>query len=236
MEKTLYKVNPGKQSVVGEGDKQFYCYAIETPVITEDDELSDVISRFVSPITKKGDIIFVSEKMIACIQGRSIPLYSIKAGFWAKLLSGFVTKTPAGIGLGMPQTMQCAIDECRLFRILFAAAIGLFGKTIGFDGWFYKIAGPAAAAIDGPCSWTIYPYNHSVVLAPKEPDKTAEGISAQLGDIPVLIVDINDLGGSILGRSHDIADEQMLLGLLKQNPLGQASQSTPIGVLRAVNN
>ena len=57
----------------------------------------------------------------------------------------------------------------------------------------------------------------------------SETIKAQ-----VAIVDINDLGGSILGTSQRDMDRNTLLGILKDNPLGQSSEQTPIGIIREV--
>lgn len=45
-------------------------------------------------------------------------------------LSAHVTKTPHGIGLGMPETMEMALREVGSLRILFAAAISVIGKKI----------------------------------------------------------------------------------------------------------
>ncbi|MFR3992055.1 MAG: hypothetical protein ACLTY5_05725 [Angelakisella sp.] len=59
----------------------------------------------------------------------------------AKFLCKFVLKTPYGIGLGIPETMEMAIRECGTFRILVAAAVSAVGKLFGIRGWFYKVAG-----------------------------------------------------------------------------------------------
>lgn len=225
-------VNKGKNEVVKSGLKRALCYALKTPVITKEDDLLNVIKTYAAPYIKPGDILFISEKMVACTQGRAIPLSDIKPGFFANHLSRFVTKTPAGIGLGMPETMQCAIDECGLFKVLLASAIGVIGKVIGKKGWFYKVLGSKAAGIDGPCHWTIPPYDSHVVLAPKEPGLVASEISNAINCNTVLIVDLNDLGGAILGSSNSDIDKAQFLALLSQNPLGQSDESTPLGVLR----
>ena len=46
------------------------------------------------------------------------------------------------------------------------------------------------------------------------------------------MVDINDLGGNILGSTLDKAGEKRLVAILKDNPLGQGHQSTPLGIVR----
>lgn len=225
-------VNDGKQLVVWQDDKKYFCYAVKTKVIDEHDTIEQITEEYILPIVTEQDIVFVSEKMIACMQGRAIPMNKIKPGLCARFLCRFVNKTPAGDGLGMPETMQCAIDECGLPTILLASAAGCVGKLVGKKGWFYQVAGSSAASIDSPCEWTIPPYDQTVILEPKNPAGVAKEISYRLGGNLVLVVDLNDLGGNILGCSHSMANTKELLSLLRQNPLGQSNQSTPIGILR----
>ena len=69
-------------------------------------------------------------------------------------------------------------------------------------------------------------------MAPSDPDGVAEEISILLEENLVLIIDANDLGIQILGTSHRDADRNLYAQLLKQNPLGQSAEQTPIGFLR----
>jgi hypothetical protein len=158
----------------------------------------------------------------------------IKPSLLARILVKFVYKNPGGIGISMPESMEMAIRECGWLRILFAAFISAIGKLLGKRGWFYIIAGYRAAAIDGPADYVIAPYNRCVVLGPLEPDKTARQIAAALG-CPVIITDINDLGGEILGASSPAIDHGLMTRILKDNPLGQSKQQTPIGIIRKAN-
>ena len=50
----------------------------------------------------------------------------------AKLLCKFVYKSPYGIGLGIPETMEMALRECGVPKMLFAAGISAVGKLLGF--------------------------------------------------------------------------------------------------------
>lgn len=227
-----YLVNKNKKEIVKWDEKYFACYAIKTCVATENQKLNDIIEQYVKPVAFPGDILFVSEKMVACTQGKAIPVDKIKPGVSARILSRFVTQSPHGIGLAMPETMQCAINECGLLRILAASAAGLAGKILHKKGWFYKVAGTKAASVDGPCSYTLPPYNHYVVLSPDDPDAAAVSISKTLGGNLVLIIDANDFGCTILGSSRPDIDHKMFESLLKQNPLGQSDECTPVGFFR----
>ncbi len=205
---------------------------VKTPVVCAGDSLQELVTSYVKPLLLKGDIVFLSEKMVACAQGRAIPVEQIKPSLLAMLLSRFVTKSKHGIGLSLPETMEMALRECGMPRLLWAAICGAIGRLLRKKGWFYRIAGYRAQSIDGPCPNTIAPYNRYVVLGPEAPGQVAQKVSQTLGGVPVLVVDINDLGGCILGKSHRELDDVLLLEILKDNPLGQDSQSTPIGIIR----
>ncbi len=206
---------------------------IKTHVIMKDDVLTDVIKKYTSELISENDILFISEKIVAITQGRAFPMTDIKPRKLAVFLSSKVTKTKAGIGLGIPETMEMAIRECGTMRILLAAAVSAISKLLGRKGDFYRVAGYKASAIDGPTPNTIPPYNEYVVLAPDKPNEVAMSIS-KITNCKVAVVDINDLGGNILGISHNDMNREKLVQILSDNPLGQCSESTPLGIIRKV--
>ena len=207
---------------------------IRTRVVMPGDDLDAFILEYAKDAVQPGDLLFVTEKIVAITQGRSFRLDEIQPRRLARLLSKYVTRTPYGIGLGMPETMEMALRECGTPRILFAAAVSAVTKAFGRKGDFYRIAGDKARAIDGPTKGTIPPYNQAVVLGPERPREVAARLKALLGiDLEVAVVDINDLGGNILGSTMDKAGEKRLVAILKDNPLGQGHESTPLGIVRA---
>ena len=222
-----------KQPVIEFDNKKYLRIPVKTHVIIKEDNIIDVVKKYTEEIIKDDDIVFVSEKAVAITQGRALPLNEIKPRPLARFLSRYVTKTPVGIGLGIPETMEMALRECGVLKILFAAAVSFITKLFGRKGDFYRIAGYRASSIDGPTPNTLPPYNRYVVLGPNEPDKVAREISERI-KAEVAIVDMNDLGGSILGTSRGDMDRKMLLGILRDNPLGQCSEQTPIGIIRSL--
>lgn len=226
-----YIVNDGKNEIIEVDGVAYRRLCLKTHVITDKDDIVDVAEKYAQPHLEKGDVLFITEKIVGCTQGRAIPLSEIHPRKLATFLSKFVLKTPYGIGLAMPETMEMALRECGTLKILFAAAVSAFGKLIGKRGWFYQIAGEKARSIDGPCDCTLPPYNECVSLAPLNPDEVAESISKKIG-YEVIITDINDLGGNILGASDKNADRDLYVKILKDNPLGQSSEQTPMGIIR----
>ncbi len=208
-------------------------HPVRTHLVTAGDDAVKVIQRYVGALGEDVRVVAISERMVAITQGRSYPMDQIKAGALARLLVRFVTRPGYGIGLGTPQTMQLAISEVGAPRILFAAAASALTKPFGIHGVFYRLAGRRAAAIDGPTSYTIPPYNQAATLGPSDPDRASRTIAAAL-DVPVAIIDANDAGCAVLGASPGV-DRRFVQRLFADNPLGQAREQTPICVVREVS-
>lgn len=225
--------NAGKQLTIAVDGVEYQRIPIKTPLVVTGDDLVAVVTAAARPELKSGDVLFVTEKIVGITQGRSYPIEDIEPRKLAVTLSRYVQKTPHGIGLGMPETMEMALRECGTPRILLAAAVAAVTKKLGRKGDFYRIAGPKARGIDGPTEGTIPPYDSQVVLAPAQPKKVAAQLSAALGGVDVAIVDINDLGGNILGSTLGSKRDAELVRILGDNPLGQGTQSTPMGIVRA---
>ncbi|MCK5459834.1 coenzyme F420-0:L-glutamate ligase [Candidatus Parcubacteria bacterium] len=229
----MLQPNPHKNLVIEINGKKYARYPVKTHLITPDDkDPVETICKYAKNIVQKDDIVFVSEKVIAVMQGRSYQIDEIKASKIATQLSKYVYRNPAGIGLAMPETMQLAIEEAGLLRILFAAFVAAMTKPFGIKGMFYRIAGDKARSIDGPVPYAIPPYNNYASKGPTNPKKIAENISAEI-NIPTAIVDANDLGVRILGASKGV-DKKLLSKILKDNPLGQCDECTPIGIIREI--
>ncbi len=232
----MFIANPGKNLIIDIDGEKYARYPVKTRLVIEEDrDYVLFVKEYVGDILEEGDVVFVSEKIISIMQSRASRIEKIKPSKLAIFLSKLVQKRPGGIGLGMPETMQLAIEEVGVFRILLATLFAGLTKPFGIKGIFYMVAGDQARAVDGPCEYTIPPYNKCAVKGPLNPDRVAEEIAKEL-KTSTAIVDINDWGANILGLSQSYKfDKQVLLKALKDNPLGQCGESTPIGILRKLD-
>jgi asparagine synthase (glutamine-hydrolysing) len=250
--KTDLEPNQEKQLDIQAAGKAYRRYPLRTKMIAATDELAPFVTDRLKDFFKtlqtsnhkqylqKDWRLFISEKIVAITQGRSYFIWDIKPGFWARTLSKFVVKTPYGIGLGSPWTMQLAIDEAGLFRILFASVGGAVGKVLGKKGVFYELAGANVRAIDGPTEYSVYPSNVSAKLPPKDPSNVAAQLDAAIREaLPrdatehfkgVVVIDANDLGRNVLGHNTD-QNPHDLEAVFADNPLGQGSEQTPLCVV-----
>lgn len=229
--------NEGKQLVIVVDGTSYQRIPIKTRLVGPEDNIISVVRDYAGSVVTSGDLLFVTEKIVAITQGRAYPVVEIKVRPLARSLSRFVVKTPYGIGLGMPETMEMAFRECGTARILFAAMVAAVTKKLGRSGDFYRIAGPKARGIDGPTTGTIPPYDKQVVLVPVNPGRVAHELKVALNNrVEVVIVDINDIGGNILGSTLAKSDNKRVVKILKDNPLGQGVQSTPLGIVRVLKN
>jgi len=232
MEQTL-QPNKGKQLTVEINGESFARYPIRTHVVTPGEDLMKLIKDYLIPYAKQGDIIFISEKMVAITQKRSIPIKDIKPSWLAKNAVKFVYKNPGGLGIATPWTMQMVIQEAGLPRFLFSAFVAVIAKPFGRTGMFYRLIGQRAKAIDGPIPHAMPPYNECVTLSPLHPEKIAKQIKEEFG-YEAVIIDANDLGVETMGISSDKITEEWACAVFKGNPLGQGREQTPLCIVRKV--
>ncbi|MCX5975508.1 MAG: CDP-alcohol phosphatidyltransferase family protein [Coprothermobacterota bacterium] len=220
------------RAILAVGNHAYLRIPVRTHEIRPPDRLQEQVARYAGSFLQSSDTLVLSEKMVAATQNRLIPSESIQPTHLAVWLAGKVTKTPHGIGLGSPLTMQLALRECGTWRILLAAAFGAVGKLLGIKGLFYRVAGRQAAWIDGDAPYGML--RGHAVLGPKEPARVCQEMD-QLFGCRVAILDVNDIGGcEICGASHGV-DKRIVLALMKDNPLGQDVEQTPMGILRPLD-
>lgn len=246
-----YEPNAGKNLDLAVGDTTYRRYPIRTDLVSADTNLDEFVTGYVQkfiaglPATDAAEVagkwhLFISEKIVAITQGRSYFVWDIKVSWWARTLSRFVRRTPYGIGLGSPWTMELAIREVGLARILFASVGGAIGKVFGKRGVFYNLVGSDIRAIDGPTEYSVYPANVSAKLAPKDPDDVAARLTAAIKKIVpaeyaeryagTVVIDANDIGRNVLGT--DIAgDRHQYEEVFGDNPLGQTNEQTPLAIV-----
>ena len=226
--------NNDKKLLIETANGTYARLPIKTSVITDTDDIGEVAARYAGPHLKPGDLLFVSERIVAISQGRAYPIKDIRPSLLAKFLVRFVHKSPYGIGLGSPWTMELAIREAGATSILLGALAAALTKPFGIKGVFYNVVGKNINAIDGPCAYTLPPYNEYAKLGPAEPDKVARHLKTALG-CSVIIIDANDLGVAVLGKSSADISDAFCKEVFKDNPLGQSSEQTPLCIVRKMD-
>ena len=75
-------------------------------------------------------------------------------------------------------------------------------------------------------------YGNYGIENPENPNEVCKEIEEKTG-IPCMIVDANDLGQEILGKSSDLTwKDEELKALIKDNPAGQGKECTPLILIR----
>ncbi|MDE6031433.1 MAG: coenzyme F420-0:L-glutamate ligase [Oscillospiraceae bacterium] len=227
-----FTANEGKSLVIDTDYGNFARYPIKTHVITKDDTMEEIIDKYVKDYLDEGDTIIISEKIVAITQGRAFPIEEIKVSLLAKILSRFVIRTSYGVGLAAPQSMELCIRDVGRIKVIFAAICAGIGKLFGKRGVFYNICGMKARAIDGPSKDNVPPYDHYAKMAPDKPDEAAKHLMDYTG-VDVVIIDANDIGLNVLGKSRKDDDlEKFATQVFRDNPLDQGLLQTPIAIVR----
>ena len=227
-----FYANPEKRVDIEVDGRRYWRHSIRTHFITPNEDYIEIVRQYVAPLYQPGDVLSISEKVIALCQNRILDVQDIKLSWWARFLSRFVKMTPAGESVGNPYKMQIAINSAGLLRILLAAAVAAVTRPFGIKGMFYRVAGHGVAGIDGFCTDAFEWYLTKGILVPDKPNEVCDEIKAKL-NINCMIVDANDLDVEILGRSQDMPYKlHELKALIRDNPAGQGNEQTPLVLIR----
>lgn len=231
-----FRANHGKNLEIEAGGETYLRLPVRTLVLGPKDDLMQVLEKYAGPHLRPGDLLFVSEKVVAVTQGRIININEIKptplARFLArKVQNHYGTKDFRGFGHGTPMAMQLFIEEAGYPRVLFAAAVSAVTRPFGIKGLFYLICGKLAKSVDCPMSFSILEYAHYAKRAPLDPNGVARRIKEKFGNETV-ILDANYIGAFSLGKSTRKITEKFIGELFRDNPLGQSDEMTPFCIVR----
>ena len=228
-----FVANESKKVEIETSTGVYQRHAIQTHFVQIGENYIDLIERYVQPLYEEGDLLSISEKVIALCQKRIVYRKDIHPGFWAKLLCRFVHVTPAGPGAGTPHKMQLIIMICGLPRVLLAGFISAVTRPFGVKGLFYKICGHGVAGIDGFYFRSSFDrYKTLALINPEHPVELSNEIEKECG-IPIVIMDANDIDQNQLGKCDDfpLTDDQ-IQDAMKDNPSGQGGELTPLILIR----
>ena len=225
--------NENKSVEIKVGEKVYLRHAIQTRFITTKDNYIDVLKEYVLGVYQAGDILSISEKIISLCQNRIVRREDIKIGLLARFLSKFaIQKNRGGYGVGMAINMQYAINKVGRVRVIFASILSGITKLFGIKGVFYKIVGREVSGLDGFYDGAWKEYKDIGIELPQDPNLVCNEIKNKLG-ITCMIVDSNDFGQVILGKSKDIKlSDKILAQMIKDNPASQGQQRTPLILIR----
>lgn len=201
---------------------------VPTRILTPKDDIVDVIERYAKDKTGSDDVISVAESVVAITQGRIVRPEELKLCFLAKLLCRFI---PDYGSLAMPHGMQALMDAEGKWRVTLALLAGMAGKLVGKSGLFYQLGGEQAALIDD-VTGTMPPFDKHIVFGPARPQEVVGEIQARLGCFGAVIADVNDLKRSRIVGVTAGTDGEKVARLLIDNPFGNASQKTPIVIIK----
>lgn len=201
---------------------------VRTRILTEKDNIVDALAQYAADSIGPNDIVCVAESVVAITQGRFIRPEELEPGILARIMCRFV---PQKGSMSSVYGMQAAMNVEGEWRMLFAMLVGMLGKVVGRHGLFYELAGAEAALVDD-VTGTMPPFDKHIVYGPDKPDEVALAIKQRFGCYGAAVADVNDLKRSaVLGITPGL-DANRLAQILIDNPFGNASQMTPIVIVK----
>ena len=201
---------------------------VPTRILTEKDDIVDSIERYTKDKIGENDLLCCAESVVAITQGRFVRPEDLKIPGVAQFCCRFI---PDYGSLAPPHGMQSLMDVEGKWRVAFALFAGFVGKLVGQNGLFYKWGGKETAMIDD-VTGTMPPFDKCIVYGPGEPNQVVKKIQKRLGCFGAMIADVNDLKRSRVCGVTDKVNGQMAAQLLIDNPFGNASQKTPICIIK----
>ncbi len=203
---------------------------LRTHVLAPGEDLAEAAWSYTRHVARPGDVLAIAESPVAIAQGRIYLEEEIRPGLLARLACRFTGKEGS---LTSPETMQLAIRIAGCARVLAGCFLAALGKCFRVRGLFYRTVGPEVKLIDD-VSGTMPPFERYIVLGPAKADEVSAEISARAG-LPVMIVDVNDLGRvDLVGISPGFSPElrRACLMALESNPFGNGYEQTPMVLIR----
>ena len=201
---------------------------VPTRILTDKDDIIEAIGHYTKGKIGPDDLVCSAESVVAITQGRYVRPEELEISCLARLCCRFI---PDYGSLASPHGMQSLMDVEGQWRVAFALFAGFLGKIVGQSGLFYKWGGEQTAMIDD-VTGTMPPFDKCIVYGPGDPYGMAQRMKDRLGCFGAMIADVNDLKRSrVVGVSSGVKGE-LAAQLLIDNPFGNASQKTPICIIK----
>ena len=201
---------------------------VPTRILTDKDDIIDAIERYTADQISENDVITVAESVVAITQGRIVRPEDLKISCAAQFCCRFI---PDYGSLASPHGMQSLMNVEGTWRVAGALFLGFFAKLFGQRGAFYKWGGEQTALIDD-VTGTMPPFDKHIVYGPAEPEAIVQKLKERLGCFGAVIADVNDLKRSRIVGCTAGTDGERVAKLLIDNPFGNASQKTPICIIK----
>lgn len=200
---------------------------VKTRILTEKDNIVDVIEEYASSLVTPSDLICVAESVVAITQHRYTRPEELTPSWQARLMRRFV---PGEGSMASLYGMQAAMELEGEWKMLLAFIIGSAAKLFGKRGVWYILCRQAALTDD--VTGTLPPYDKCIVYGPANPHGVAAAIRKRLHCFGACVADVNDLQrAAVLGYSQGL-NPHHIAQVLIHNPFGNASQKTPIVIIK----
>ena len=201
---------------------------VPTRILTDKDDIIDCVEKYTRGKIGADDVISVAESVVAITQGRIVRPEDLKISRVAQFCCRFI---PDYGSLASPHGMQSLMNVEGKWRVAAALFAGFLGKIVGKSGLFYKWGGEQTALIDD-VTGTMPPFDKHIVYGPRDPADVVSRIRERLGCFGAVIADVNDLKRSRIVGVTDGTQGDLVAKLLIDNPFGNASQKTPICIIK----
>lgn len=201
---------------------------VKTRILTDKDDVFAVMDEYVKDQIGPDDAVSIAESVLAIMQGRIVRPEDVKPCLLARTLCLFVAQEGS---LASPFGMQALMNVEGKWRVAGAFVAGAVMKIFKKPGWFYRLGGEQAALIDD-VTGTMPPFDKHIVYGPDKPFEVVRELKRRLGCYGAVVADVNDLKRARIVSHTDGMNPALVSHILIDNPFGNASQKTPIVIIK----
>lgn len=228
-----YYDNLEKNIEIQVGNKMYNRHVVKTDYIPVNTSIEELVEKYIVPIYKKGDILYLSKTLISICTSQVLYKLDIHVGKLAKNVSKNISLIRNEGRAVNKLAMQVAIYLIGPIKTLFAYFLASFSSNPSkARKSFIKHAGDSVSLIGGLISDSFPEYEDFAILPPVEAAEKCADIRKKYG-ITCFVASVDDSNFYLIASSRDMKiPEEILEDILKDNPLGEKTTSTPMCLIR----
>lgn len=229
-----YFSNEGKNVDIELNRKTYKRHVIKIDPINVDSNIYEIIKKYVVPIYKKGDVLYISKKLASICSDSYIHKNDIKVGKLALKLATRISLLPGKNVVANSYAMQVAIYMEGIFKVMWAWLI--YGRINKRREKFIEAAGTKIGYLSGLDGSSFSQYENIIIMPPINGADICYNIRKDLG-ITCFIASVNNNSTKILNISRDLRTAPLwkLEKIISDNPLGEGNLCTPLCLVRNEN-
>jgi asparagine synthase (glutamine-hydrolysing) len=228
-----YYANAGKKVEIEANGKTYKRHVVKIDYVPVNTSINGLVENYIIPIYKKGDILYISKTLVSICTSQVLYRFDIHVSNLAKNITKNISLIRNANNIVNTYAMQVAIYLIGIIKAMYASLLASFSSnSIEAREKFIKYAGQPVTLIGGLISDSFPEYENFAILPPVGATEICAEIRKKYG-ITCFIGAMDDSTFNLIACSRDMKiSAEELKNIIKDNPLGEKTTSTPLCIIR----